>query len=115
MLQYSLGIISALMTLAIVFEMLRRRQLRERHAVWWILAGIGALTISIFPSLLIWAANLLGFTIPINLVFFVSLFVLFLVALQASSEITRLERDNRLLVEQMAILDTRIKNLENQN
>ena len=112
MLQYALGICSALLTLIIVFEMLRRRQLRERHAAWWILAGLTALVISIFPQLLIWAASLLGFTVPINLVFFLSLFILFLVALQTSSEITRIERDNRLLVEQMAIIESRVSTLE---
>ena len=36
---YIFGVVSALITLGVVIEMLRRRRLRERHAVWWLVAG----------------------------------------------------------------------------
>ena len=49
---YLLGIAAALLTLLVVVEMMRRRRLRERHAVWWLIAGILALIVGIFPSTL---------------------------------------------------------------
>jgi hypothetical protein len=110
--QYILGIIAALLTLGIVVEMLRRRRLRERHAIWWLVAGVLALIISVFPGLLEGAATLLRFSVPVNLVFFVSLFILFLVALQHSSELTKLEDHNRKLVERVVMLELRLKALE---
>ena len=51
---YLLGVFSALLTLGVVIEMLRRRRLRERHAVWWLLAGIAGAdrrTVSRHPRL----------------------------------------------------------------
>jgi hypothetical protein len=110
--QYILGIVAAIFTLGIVVEMLRRRRLRERHAIWWLVAGVLALIISVFPALLQSAAQALGFSVPVNLVFFVSLFILFLVALQHSSELTKLEDQNRKLVERIVMLDLRLKALE---
>lgn len=110
--QYLLGIAGALLTLAIVIEMLRRRRLRERHAIWWLLAGILALIISVFPASLDWAAALLGFEIPVNLVFFSSLFVLFLVALQHSSELTTLEAHNRRVAEELVLLKMQVNSIE---
>ena len=110
--QYILGIVAALLTLGIVIEMLRRRRLRERHAIWWLVAGFLALVISVFPGLLEAAATLLRFSVPVNLVFFVSLFILFLVALQHSSELTKLEDHNRKLVERVVMLELRLKALE---
>lgn len=107
--QYILGIIAALLTFGIVIEMLRRRRLRERHAGWWIIAGLLAITVSVFPSTLEWAASSLGFEVPVNLVFFVSLFILFLVALQHSSELTKLESHNRAIVERLVILELKIQ------
>ncbi|MBC7590503.1 MAG: DUF2304 domain-containing protein [Salinibacterium sp.] len=109
---YILGVVSALITLAVVVEMLRRRRLRERHAVWWIVAGTLALVIGVFPSTLIWAARLIGVAVPVNLVFFVSAAVLFLVCIQHSSELTALEEKTRLLAETAALQQMRIEQLE---
>jgi hypothetical protein len=67
--QYVLGIVAALFTLTVVVEMLRRRRLRERHAMWWLVAGVLALLIAVFPNLLEGFSAWLGFSVPVNLVF----------------------------------------------
>ena len=115
MTQYLLGIVAALFTLFIVIEMLRKKRLRERHAFWWLLLGSLALIISLFPSILVSFSEFLGFEVPVNLVFFVSLFVLFLVALQHSSELTKIENNNRSIVERLVILENHIESLGSQN
>lgn len=109
---YVLGIVSAAAILVVVIEMLRRHRLRERHAIWWVVAGVLALIIGIFPQTLEWAAGVLGIQVPTNLVFFVSIAILFLVALQSSSELTQLESKTRTLAEQVALLELRIRELE---
>lgn len=113
--QYILGIIAAAFVLIVVVEMLRRRQLRERHAAWWLVLGAFALVISIFPPLLVFIADSLGFKAPINLVFFLSLIILFLVALQNSAELTKVEGQNQKLVEKLALLELRMNQLENKS
>ena len=111
---YVFGVLSALLTLGVVIEMLRRRRLRERHAVWWLVAGTLALIIGVFPTTLIWAANLVGVAIPLNLVFFVSLAVLFLVCIQHSTELTAIEAKTQALAETAALHELRIEALEVQ-
>lgn len=110
--QYVLGIVAALFTFGIVIEMLRRRRLRERHAAWWLVAGFLAVVISVFPQVLEAAAKGIGFEVPVNLVFFVSLFILFLVALQHSSELTKLEAHNRAIVERLVVLELKVEQIE---
>ncbi|MCU1581315.1 MAG: hypothetical protein JWO01_703 [Microbacteriaceae bacterium] len=109
---YIFGIISALLALGVVIELLRRRRLRERHAIWWLVAGVLALVVGVFPSTLQWAATLIGIEVPLNLVFFVSIAVLFLVCLQHSAELTRLEAKTRTLAELVALQDLRLRELE---
>ncbi|MGO4691582.1 DUF2304 domain-containing protein [Glaciibacter sp. 2TAF33] len=109
---YVFGILSSLVTLGVVVEMLRRRRLRERHAVWWLIAGTLALVIGIFPGVLAFAAHLVGVSLPTNLVFFVSIAVLVLVCLQHSAELTDLENETRTLAEMSALQDLRIRSLE---
>jgi hypothetical protein len=110
--QYALGILGAVFTLGLVIEMLRRRRLRERHAVWWLILGVFALIISIFPEAIAPVASSIGFETPINLVFFFSLFVLFLVALQHSAELTRVESQNQNLAERLVLLELRTEAIE---
>lgn len=110
---YIFGILAALLTLFVVIEMLRRRRLRERHAIWWVIAGLLALMIGVFPGILQWAAALVGIGLPTNLVFFVSIAVLFLVCIQHSAELTALESKTRTLVEMSALHDLRLRQLEN--
>lgn len=109
---YVFGVLSALLTLAVVIELLRRRRLRERHAVWWLVAGVLALVVGVFPATLTWAASLVGVAVPTNLVFFVSIAVLFLVCIQHSSELTSLEAKTRTLAETVALQNMRIEELE---
>lgn len=109
---YIFGIVVALVMLAVVVELLRRRRLRERHALWWMIAGILALIAGVFPATLNWAADLVGIAIPTNLIFFVASAILFLVCLQHSSELTRLEAQARTLAERAALQDLRIRELE---
>jgi len=109
---YVFGIVSAVLVLVVVIEMLRRRLLRERHATWWLVAGTLALIIGVFPQTLEWAANLVGIEVPTNLVFFVAIAILFLVCLQHSTELTRLETKVRGLAEVSALQQLRIEELE---
>jgi hypothetical protein len=111
---YIFGIISAGLILVVVVELLRRRHLRERHAIWWLIAGLLALTAGIFPQTLAWAAALVGIEVPINLVFFVSIATLFLVCLQHSSELTKLESKTRTLAERVAIMELKLRELESE-
>lgn len=111
---YVLGVVSAVLVLGIVIEMLRRRRLRERHALWWLVAGVLALIAGVFPSTLEWAAHLVGVQLPTNLIFFVSVAILFLVCLQHATELTTVEAKTRTLAEQSALQELRIRELERQ-
>ncbi|MFU8945625.1 DUF2304 domain-containing protein [Mycetocola zhadangensis] len=110
---YVLGIVAALLILVVVIEMLRRGRLRERHALWWMLAGVLALVLGIFPGTLDWVSGLLNIAVPTNLIFFVSIAILFLVCLQTSSELTTLEDKTRTLAEEVAMLSNRLAAIEN--
>lgn len=109
---YIVGIIVAIVMLVFVIELLRRRRLRERHAIWWLIATVLALLAGLFPAALEWVASLAGVVVPANLVFFVSIGVLVMVCIQHSAELTDLESEARVLAERTALLELRVKELE---
>lgn len=111
---YVFTLVAALLAVGVVIERLRRRRLRERHAVWWLVAGMIALVISIFPPLLSGLAAFLGVQEPLNLAFFASIVVIFLVCVQFSAELTDLEDKVRRLAEESAMTDLRLRDLEQE-
>jgi hypothetical protein len=109
---YTLGLIGAVITLLIIFEMLRRRKLREKYAMFWVFLAVVVVVIAVVPDTLIWTAHHVGVKIPANLLFFLSGLVLIGVAVQLSAEVTRLEDRSRTLAEDLAILRLKVEELE---
>ena len=99
-----LGLTGSIVTLAVLFEMMRRQRLREKYAVFWVIVALFTLLIAVFPNLLFWASDLVGVAVPVNLLFFVASMVLLVVSIQHSYELGRLEDRTRTLAEEVALL-----------
>jgi hypothetical protein len=99
-----LGGIGSVITLVVLFEMLRRHQLREKYAVFWVVVAVLAIVVAIFPRVLFWAAEVTGVEVPSNLLFFLASIVLLVVSIQHSYELGRLEERTRTLAEEFALL-----------
>jgi hypothetical protein len=106
------SIVVAVAALILVFELLRRRRLREKYAALWVVIAVGTVVVAVFPGLLRWVADLVGIQTPSNLLFFGSLMVLFAVSLQLSREVGLLEEQSRRLAEEVGTLRLRVTAVE---
>ncbi len=107
---------AAFVTFFFVFYLLRRGALREKYAVLWLFFSGAALFFAVFPGALVWFSNLIGVAEPVNLLFFMAVVLLVLVAVQLSYELSRHEMRIRRLAEEIALLQdeiTEIKRLNN--
>lgn len=96
--------ILSLAIVGVVFEMLRRKKLREKYAALWLIVGIGVLVLAAFPRLLTIVTELAGVQLPSNLLFIISILLLLGVCLHLSWEISVVEDETRTLAEEVAIL-----------
>ena len=94
---YVLGLIGSLITLTLLFELMRRRRLREKYAVFWVVVALVTLVIAVFPATLTSAASLVGVQVPANLLFFGASMLLLGVSIHQSYELGRLEERTRTL------------------
>jgi hypothetical protein len=108
---YLLGVVGAAAVLLLVFELLRRRHLRGKYAVLWLVLSLVMMTFALAPGLLTWLAELVGVQIPANLLFFGSILVLLAVSMQLSYESGRLEEETRTLAEEVGILRYEVERL----
>lgn len=107
-----LGAIVAVVTFVFVFILVRRGVLREKYAVLWLFFSAAALFFAVFPGALVWISDLIGVAEPVNLLFFVTVVLLILVAVQLSYELSRHEARIRRLAEEIALLDRRLKDVQ---
>ncbi|KAB2351556.1 DUF2304 domain-containing protein [Actinomadura rudentiformis] len=109
---YHLGLIGAAIALLVIFEMLRRRRLREKYAITWVVLAVFIVLIAAFPGILTWAADLTGVEVPANLLFFGASLLLLAMNVQLSSEVSRLEDKVRTLAEELGLQRLRIQQIE---
>lgn len=106
------SVIVALAALVLVVELLRRRRLREKYAVIWVVISIGTVVVAFFPGILRGTADVVGIQTPSNLLFFSSVVILFAVSLQLSREVGLLEEQSRRLAEEVGAAKMRLDALE---
>lgn len=107
-----LPIIAAIFFLFYLGWMLRSRRLKQTYLYIWFIIGIGLLVIAIWPRLLFWASDLLGFQRASNMILVAASFILLIISIQLSTAVSGLQEDRRRLVEEIAILDARVLALE---
>jgi len=109
---YWIGLVFSLIVLIAVFFRMRNAGMKERYATWWVVIVVGTTIVSLFPSLLSLVSGALGVRVPLNLAFFVEGIVMMLVSLQLSVDASRGDEERRRLVEEIAILNLRLEQLE---
>lgn len=99
-----LGLVGSVTTLALLFEMLRRRRLREKYAIFWGAVALTTILFTVFPGLLTSLSDLVGVRVPSNLLFFLASMTLLAVSLQHSHDLGRMEDRTRALAEEVGLL-----------
>ncbi|MHC4544018.1 MAG: DUF2304 domain-containing protein [Planctomycetota bacterium] len=101
----------SILVLVIVFELIRRRRLKEEYALLWLLSGAIILIFSIFPNLLIIISRAMGM-FYLTALFVISFIFLLLIVLHFSIVISRLSERNKELTQELSIMDFRFKELD---
>jgi hypothetical protein len=106
---------ASLVLLIAVLELVRRRRLREKYALLWILTAIVMLTLSLWRGLVDSLAVELGIAYgPLITIGVGALFVL-VVLLHYSTVISALTDRTAVLAQEIAMLEERIRRLENRS
>lgn len=105
---YWLGLVGGLLVLALSIELVRRRSVRGRLAIAWVVLGVVAVVFALFPGLLGALTAALHVQVPLNLVLFSGVLFLLVISMQLAAEVGRLEARTRRLAEEVAILHSRL-------
>ena len=87
-----------------VLRLLRRRQMRGKYTLLWMVVLLAVLAIAAFPAILDHASRWLHIYYAPSTLFLVAIGFLLMVCVYFSYELSRLEERTRLLAEELAIL-----------
>jgi len=102
------SIVAALVSLGLLFvvlELIRRRSLRERYALLWLLTAAVMLVLSLWRSGLDTLAGLAGIAYAPSALFAVGAVFVVVVLLHYSTVISRLSDENAILAQRLALLE----------
>ncbi len=104
------GVTASLALIGVILELIRRRRLRERYALLWLVTGLVLLALSAWRDGLNTIAGWVGVTQYPPAVLFASgtLFII-LVLLHYSTVISKLADQNTILAQRIALLEARLK------
>lgn len=99
--------------MAVVLELIRSRRLRERYALLWLLAGIVLLVFSSWRDGVNTIASWVGIrTYPPAVLFAIAALFFFAVLLHYATVISRLSDENITLAQKLALLESRVSEVE---
>lgn len=111
-------ILSISLSLSLVFiilELVRRKKLKEKYALLWLITGMAILLLAVFNKLLFLIISLLGIKLPINGILFLGLFFVILINLHFSTVISNLTEQNKKIIQKLALLEIELKNIGKEN
>jgi len=100
----AIGAIGAVLVILDVLRLVVRRRLLVKYAALWLVVSVVLVVMALIPGSLSGLADLLGFVVPANLLFFSGFVLLLLVTVQLSVELTSIERRIQRLAEEVALM-----------
>ncbi len=104
--------IASVCFLIIVLRFIRRQHLSVSHSLLWLVLGIAGIAAALIPSWVFALSGLLGFELPVNLIFFVCIFFLIVAVLSISMVASSQADMIRSLVQDVSLLTQRVEMLE---
>jgi hypothetical protein len=103
-----LSVVAALASLAllvVIFELIRRRRLRERYALLWLFTGGVMLGLSLWRDGVDTIAGAVGIHYPPSALFVLASLFMLVLLIHLSSVVSRLSDENTALAQRLALLE----------
>lgn len=88
----------------LIFELIRRRKLKEEYSWLWMLTGAAMLILAVWHGLLLFITRLIGAVLPVSTIFFFGVFFLILINLYFSVKISKLTDQIKKLTQRLTLL-----------
>ena len=100
--------------IVLVLELIRRHMLREKYSLVWFIIALSALSVPLLYNVYADLAHLLGIVEVASFFFYSAIIFLFLMSLQLSLTTSSAYTRSKALIQEMALLENRVRELEDR-
>lgn len=98
----------------LILKLLKDKALLLKYSLLWMFSGFAMLILVAFPQLLTMCANLVGIQSNMNALFIFFIAFILMILMSLTSIATRLNRKIRTIIQETAIMEKRIRDLESK-
>jgi hypothetical protein len=102
----------AIVICGLIFELLRRKRLKERYAILWLTTGATLLVLALWKGLLTKLAHAAGIHYLPSALFAIAFLFVLVMLVHASMTISRLSDQSTVLAQRLALLQERLERLQ---
>lgn len=95
---------AGIVTLIFIFITIKKTKMNIRYAIVWITWGIVVLILSIFPQLIVFLSILLGIALPVNTIFLIFMFLLYVMSFYLFIKVSQMSDEIKTLTYATAML-----------
>ena len=103
-----IGLAAVVLLVILVFINIKRGNLKEKYAVLWLAVSVLSIFAIAIPQFIPFLAKNLGFTLPANFVFVVTVGTALLLTFLLSTDISKKQKQLEVLASEIAILKNKI-------
>lgn len=105
-------IVIVLIYIFCIMKAVKRKNMRIGYLVFWSITGVILIVALLIPNLVENVSNLLGFEMPINMIFSGAIFVILYLIFNLTILISKEQNKNVLLIQEISMLKKRVEELE---
>lgn len=107
----------ALITVMLIYilctlKAVKRKNMRIGYLIFWTIIGVALFVALCIPGLVENISKTIGFEMPINMLFSAAIFVILYLIFNLTTIISREQRKNVLLIQEISMLKARVEKLE---
>ena len=108
-------IIVLLLYLFFIAKAVKRKNMRIGYLIFWTITGIALIISLLIPNLIEETSKILGFEVPINMIFSIAIFIILYLIFDLTIVISNESKNNVMLIQEISILKKKVKELEKNN
>lgn len=102
-------IILLIISIYLIIRTIKYKKLSIKYGLYWTIIFLFLLIILIFPNIIESISLFLGFKELPNMLFLISIFILFYIVFRLYISISKLQEENRILIQEISILKNQNK------
>lgn len=106
-------IIITFIYLFVIIKAIKNKKMQISFSAIWIITGLVLIIAIAIPNMIENISKLLGFELSVNMIFCAAIFLLFYLVFNLNILLTKENKNNTLLIQEISILNKRVEELEN--